>query len=166
MAVVGSLQHGTQAAEGLAAVDELAFHLILANEDAAVGVLCRVSAMDKDAIKAFHTQQAGQLSATCLPVEWLVAELGRLGACGDVIHPRGDGCDAFQLFRLDLRLGHGVGQAAVGILEGVAKVFPIDIQVSDGVAVALVAAGEFKIQVGHCLLDFLRVLSHSCRVAR
>ena len=145
MAVVGSLQHGTQAAEGLAAVDELAFHLILTDKDAAFGVLGRVAAMDEDAIEAFHAQQAGQLASTRLPVEGLAAELCRNGAHGDVVHPCGDGCDALQLLRLDLRLGHGVGQAAVHVLKGVAKVFPIDIKMSDGVAVALITA--FKCQL-------------------
>ena len=142
--------------ERLAAVDELTFDLILANEDAAVGVLGRVSAMDEDAIKTFHAQQEGQLAATRLPVEGLVTELRRLGGHVDVVHPSGDGGDAFQLFRLYFRLGHSVGQSAVHILDGVAKVFPIDIKMADGVAVALVTAVEFKIQIGHFLLDFVR----------
>ena len=143
--------------KGLAAVDELTFHLILAYEDAAVGVLSGVAAVDEDAIKAFHTDQAGQLAATCLPVEGLVAKLGRLGGHVDVIHPNWDGCDALELLRLNLRLGHGVGQATVGIFKGVAKVFPIDIKVADGVAVTLIAAVELKLKCCHFLLLFVLI---------
>ena len=162
MAGVGSLQHAIQPLEGLARVDELAFHLVLAHQDAALGVLGRVAAMDEDAVKAFHAQQAGQLAAAHLLVERLVAELGRLGVDDDVVDALGDGGHALQLLRLDFLNGHGVVEASVHVFEGVAKELPIDIKVADGVAVALITAVEFHLEFTHS-----RVLLHllSCSLS-
>ena len=118
------LKNEPQAFEGGKGVDQPAFDLVLAHEQASFGVLIGVSRMDEHAFELRYSEQSGHTCFAELVVR-LLAVLGRDHVERHLVRSFRDSGLSFD-FALLLQVAHGV-------FEGVAEELPVDEEPSDGV---------------------------------
>ena len=89
--------------------------------------------MHEDAFEAGHVHEPGQVSLAEAVVICLGRELGRLDVNPHPVASAGNGGLPFHFDAFDGVEGHVLGEATVAVLDGVAAIFSIDIEMADGV---------------------------------
>lgn len=158
---LGILDDAIQFLESLLAVDELATLLIIANEDAALGVVSCRADMNEDTIKPRHAKKPWQPPSTNILIVRHLAKLWGDDRQCHIIFACGDSRLAEHFLPLYLVVCHALRQPPVRIFQSIADILPVDIYLADSVFRFLVQSLDLYL---HNHSSFTLNFSHAAHV--